>query len=135
MVNCVFDSWIAYINDLESFAEGNLDRLLILDEVQRKPSLFFDLRSVIDRNRQPGRFILLGSASLELIRDASKSRAGRIAILELSGFTLDELAGVAGYTIPYYRTQNGAETDAVLVKGGTVRTPIRIASHLWPRPA
>ena len=88
---------LATVDDLESFAEGNLGRLLILDEVQRKPSLFPDLRSVIDRNRQPGRFILLGSASLELIRDASESLAGRIAILELSGFTLDELSGTAGY--------------------------------------
>ncbi|MEM9835438.1 MAG: ATP-binding protein, partial [Bacteroidota bacterium] len=73
----------------------NLDSLIILDEIQRKPSLFPELRSVIDRHRKPGRFILLGSASLDLIRDASESLAGRIAIIELTGLLYPEVKEVS----------------------------------------
>ncbi len=102
---------LATIDNLEVFAEANLDRLIILDEVQRKPSLFPELRSVIDRHRQPGRFVLLGSASLDLIRDASESLAGRIAILELNGFTLDELSGLSTYVQHWLR---GGFPDAQL---------------------
>ncbi len=58
------------------------------------PSLFPLLRSVIDRNRTPGRFILLGSASLELVRGASESLSGRIAFHELSPLTLAEARSV-----------------------------------------
>jgi len=83
---------LAKINDLEAFAEIHLDSVIIIDEIQRKPSLFPELRSVIDRNRFPGRFILLGSASLALIRDSSESLAGRISILELTGFQKEEIS-------------------------------------------
>ena len=59
------------------------DRLVILDEVQRMPELFAALRGLIDAGRRQGqrsgRFLLLGSASVELIRQASESLAGRIA--------------------------------------------------------
>lgn len=79
------------IDNLEAFAEDNLDALIILDEIQRQPELFPRLRSIIDRHRTPGRFLLLGSASLELIRDASESLAGRIALTELTGLTVGEL--------------------------------------------
>ncbi len=67
------------------------DQTIILDEVQRLPSLFPVLRGIIDRNRQPGRFILLGSASPDLIRDTSESLAGRIAYHELRPFTFKEI--------------------------------------------
>ncbi len=80
------------LNQLEVFAENNLDKLIILDEIQRHPKLFPELRSIIDRNRFPGRFILLGSASPSLIRDSSESLAGRISILELTGLKLDEVS-------------------------------------------
>lgn len=65
------------------YLEPLRDKTVILDEVQRVPGLFPVLRGLIDRHRVPGRFILLGSASPELIRDASESLAGRIAYFEL----------------------------------------------------
>ncbi|MEM8583096.1 MAG: ATP-binding protein [Bacteroidota bacterium] len=79
------------INDLEHFTELYKDHLVILDEIQRKPTLFPELRGIIDRYRRPGRFILLGSASLSLIRDTSESLAGRISIVELSGLDYREV--------------------------------------------
>jgi len=67
------------------------DKTVILDEVQRVPTLFPMLRSLIDRQREPGRFILLGSASPELIRDTSESLAGRVAYFEMQPFVLSEV--------------------------------------------
>lgn len=73
------------------FLERYPAHTIVLDEVQRMPGLFPALRVLIDRDRRPGRFILLGSASPDLIRQASESLAGRIAYLELQPFSLDEL--------------------------------------------
>lgn len=72
------------------FLRSNSDKRIIIDEVQRMPELFPLLRSIIDEDRRPGRFILLGSASPELLRNSSESLAGRIAYMELSGFNLLE---------------------------------------------
>ena len=102
---------LAALTNLEAFAEQHLDALLILDEVQRRPGLFTELRSVIDRHRIPGRFILLGSASFDLIRDASESLAGRIAIEELAGLRLDELGEATNYLTHWLR---GGYPDSVL---------------------
>lgn len=71
--------------------------LVILDEAQRMPELFPLLRSLIDEDRNPGRFMVLGSASPTLKRQASESLAGRIAYHELSPFTLDEISGSKDY--------------------------------------
>jgi predicted AAA+ superfamily ATPase len=73
------------------------DQTVILDEVQRVPSLFPTLRGLIDRHRQPGRFILLGSASPELIRDTSESLAGRVAYFEMQPFCLAEMPEPVDY--------------------------------------
>lgn len=81
----------AKITNPNLFFERNQDKCIILDEVQRAPDLFPVLRSMIDKNRVPGRFILLGSASPELIRDSSESLAGRIAYEELTPFNLLEI--------------------------------------------
>lgn len=102
---------LAVVQRLEAFAEANNERLVILDEIQRKPSLFPELRSVIDRKRTAGRFILLGSASLALIRDASESLAGRIGILELTGLTIQEVKGEATAQTLWLR---GGFPDALL---------------------
>lgn len=72
------------------FFRQHMNHCVILDEVQRRPDLFPILRSVIDQHRIPGRFILLGSASPELIRNSSESLAGRIAYLELTPLNLIE---------------------------------------------
>ena len=65
--------------------------LVIIDEVQRRPELFPVLRVLADREGQPARFLLLGSASPHLLRQTSESLAGRIAYYELDGFDLDEV--------------------------------------------
>lgn len=75
----------------ETYFNQFQDRLVVIDEVQRMPSLFPVLRHVIDQDRRPGRFILLGSASPDLIRESSDSLAGRIAYLELGPFNLSEV--------------------------------------------
>ena len=77
--------------DPYTFLTDNRDKFIIIDEVQTIPSLFAVLRSVIDENRRNGRFILLGSASPQLVKGVSESLAGRIAYRELSPVNITEL--------------------------------------------
>lgn len=78
----------AKLSDVEQFCSANADKLLILDEIQRVPELFAPLRSIVDLRRRQGRkvsqFLLLGSASIELLNQSSESLAGRVAFTELS---------------------------------------------------
>ncbi|MEM9986255.1 MAG: ATP-binding protein, partial [Bacteroidota bacterium] len=67
------------------------DHTIILDEIQKAPHLFPALRGIIDQYRRPGRFILLGSASPDLIRDSSETLAGRIGFYELPPFSWPEV--------------------------------------------
>lgn len=67
------------------------DRLVIIDEIQRMPDLFPLLRALIDQKQKNGRFLILGSASPDLIKKSSESLAGRILYHELTPFTLEEL--------------------------------------------
>lgn len=68
-----------------------LSGLVIIDEVQRQPGLFELLRVLADRPHNPARFLLLGSASPQLVRGVSESLAGRIGFIDLSGFDLTEV--------------------------------------------
>lgn len=68
-----------------------LDQLIVLDEVQRLPELFPLLRVLVDKKKKGQRFLLLGSASRELLRQSSESLAGRIAYIELTPFSLREV--------------------------------------------
>jgi len=81
----------AKMGDAELFLKENSDKTVILDEIQLMPELFSALRSLIDEQREPGRFILLGSASPDLIRKSADSLAGRIGYLELPPFYLGEV--------------------------------------------
>ena len=72
-------------------ALGNLRGLVVLDEVQNAPEIFPVLRVLADRPRRPARFLVLGSASPELLRQSSESLAGRIAHHEVGGFSLAEV--------------------------------------------
>jgi len=81
----------AKLSDAELFLTNHQDSTVILDEIQLMPDLFAELRSSIDEDRRPGRFILLGSASPDLIRSSADSLAGRIGYLELTPFTLEEV--------------------------------------------
>lgn len=69
-----------------------LGGLVILDEIQRVPELFPVLRVLVDRRPRRARFLVLGSASPDMLRQSSESLAGRIAYLELEGFALSEVA-------------------------------------------
>jgi predicted AAA+ superfamily ATPase len=68
-----------------------LEGLVVLDEIQRRPELFPVLRVLADRPQQPARFLVLGSASPALLQQSSESLAGRIHYHELGGFALDEV--------------------------------------------
>jgi uncharacterized protein len=79
--------------DLEGFFDAH-PRRVVIDEAQRLPELFTVLRHVIDRSAAKGRFLLLGSASPQLMRSVSESLAGRIGLLELTPLSASELAPV-----------------------------------------
>lgn len=73
------------------FALEGLSGLVVLDEIQLRPELFPVLRVLADRPGTPARFLVLGSAAPELLRQSSESLAGRIAYHELGGLSLDEV--------------------------------------------
>ncbi len=76
-------------------ALGSLRGLVVIDEVQRRPDLFPILRVLVDRDDSPARFLILGSASGDLLRQTSESLAGRMERVIIGGFTLDELGADA----------------------------------------
>lgn len=83
-------SGLGKLQSPELYLKQFSDDLVIIDEIQRMPSLFPLIRALVDQNRVNGRFLILGSASPALIRQASESLAGRIRYHELTPFTLDE---------------------------------------------
>jgi predicted AAA+ superfamily ATPase len=94
------------LTDPVLFFERNTDRCVVLDEIQRRGDLFPVLRSMIDLERRPARFILLGSASPELIRGSSESLAGRIYYVELHPLCVLEI------------DQDASAIDQLLIRGG-----------------
>lgn len=84
------DTDLQRLADPEFLFDQYADKCVILDEVQRMPELFRQLRPLIDKKRTPGRFILTGSASPDLVKGVSESLAGRIAFLELTPINLAE---------------------------------------------
>ncbi|NBB79463.1 MAG: AAA family ATPase [Verrucomicrobia bacterium] len=96
--------------------------LIIIDEAQRQPGIFPVLRVLADRAAPAARFLILGSASPDLTRQASESLAGRVEIIEMSGFGLSEIAG--------------AEQHQLWMRGGFPRSflaPDEAASYEWRR--
>ncbi len=83
------------LDDAESYLRHRTDNLLIIDEIQRRPNLFPILRSIIDSRIRSGertsQFLILGSASPQLLRQSSESLAGRIRYLELHPLTISEI--------------------------------------------
>lgn len=73
--------------------------LVVIDEVQRRPELFPVLRVLADRRAKPARFLILGSASGDLLRQSSESLAGRIERIGIGGFSLREVGARAGQTL------------------------------------
>ena len=88
------DSDRAKLADPAPYLKEHRDKLVILDEIHRVPELFSTLRAVIDANRRAGKrhaqFVILGSASPELLRQSGESLAGRLAYMELHGINLLE---------------------------------------------
>ncbi len=76
----------------QAYLQMHTEKCIIIDEIQRLPSIFPLLRALIDLDRRPARFIILGSASPEMVRQSSESLAGRIAYSELAPFSLPEAA-------------------------------------------
>ncbi len=78
---------LAKIADLATFHAENRDNLIILDEVQRAPEIFAQIRGIIDAERRrgnaSGQFLFLGSASIDILQQSSETLAGRIAYMEL----------------------------------------------------
>lgn len=99
------------VRDIRAFYEANQGQLIVLDEVQRIPELFTELRGIIDQERRRGSrsglFLFLGSASIDLLQQSSESLAGRISYLEL--FPIDVLE---------YAAENFQETSTLWLRGG-----------------
>ena len=82
------------LEDADSYLRAQQGKLVILDEIHRAPNIFEVLRGVIDDNRHAGirngQFLLLGSASLDLMRQSSETLAGRVAYLEIAPLDIEE---------------------------------------------
>lgn len=78
-------------NDPELFLSHNKGKLICLDEIQRMPEIFSVLRSHIDENERNAQFLILGSASRDLIQQSSETLAGRIAYIEITPFHFKEI--------------------------------------------
>lgn len=89
----------AKLANTETFLAEQSGKLVVLDEAQRMPGLFQSLRGLIDANRRKGirsgQFLILGSASIDLLQQTSESLAGRIAYTELTGLTATEVGADA----------------------------------------
>jgi uncharacterized protein len=87
----------ARLAEPELYLADHADELVILDEIHRAPGLFGALRGVIDRGRREGkgagRFLLLGSAALDLLAQSGETLAGRVAFVELAPFDISEVGG------------------------------------------
>jgi len=114
---------VAKIADPILFIEQNEDKCIIIDEVQHQPHLFNILRSMVDQKREPGRFIILGSASPVLIRGSADSLAGRVAYLELDSLHYNEISPNYSMNDHWFR---GGYPDALLAK-------TQKAVELWHR--
>ena len=106
---------------------GGLDGLVVLDEIQRMPRLFNALRVLVDRAEGRSRFLILGSASPDVVRGVSESLAGRVEFIELAGFDLAETGLEAwkrlwlrgGFPRSYLAA---SESDSMAWREGFVRT-------------
>jgi len=98
------------LTDADAYLREQAAKLVVIDEIQHAPDLFQTLRGIIDERRaagdRHGHFLLLGSAALELMRQAAESLAGRVAYLDLAPLTLDETAPA------------GLDENALWLRGG-----------------
>ena len=113
-----------------------LKNLVVIDEVQRRPDLFPILRVLADRRGTPARFLILGSASGELLRQSSESLAGRMERIVLGGFTLNELGAESeeqlwrrgGFPLAYLAAK---EVDSVVWRKHFIQTLLERDLPQW----
>ncbi len=106
---------------------GRRENLAVIDEIQRMPELFNVLRVLADRPGSKAKFLILGSASPDIIRNVSETLAGRIEFIELSGFDLGEISGEnwekrwirGGYPRSYL---SDSDEDSLAWREGFIRT-------------
>ena len=95
------------LSDPVLFLNQYEDRLVVLDEIHRVPELFQALRGIIDKGRRHGkgkrRFLLLGSAGIDLLRQSGESLAGRIAYVDMNPFDILEVAGISAVATLWLR--------------------------------
>ena len=98
------------LQDADTYLRSKSNQLIILDEIHRAPAIFDILRGIIDERRSKGQtagqFLLLGSASLDLMQQSSETLAGRVAYLEISPISVTEARA------------NLIESDQVWIRGG-----------------
>ena len=80
------------LENAQFYFEHNKNKCIIIDEIQRKPELFPLIRSIVDENKKKCKFIILGSASPELIKQSSETLAGRIGYIKLDPFSFSEIS-------------------------------------------
>jgi hypothetical protein len=112
----------AKLSDPELYLSLHENQLVILDEIHRTPGIFQILRSIVDRRRRrgirTGQFLLLGSASMDLLQQSAETLAGRIAYLELTPFTATEVQSLGPEALDRLWVRGGfpdsylASTDA-----------------------
>jgi len=120
------------LTDPEHYLQQHQNKLIILDEIHQMPELFQILRGLIDQYRRQGqtrcRFLVLGSASMELLQQTGETLAGRIAYVELYPFNLREVGTnqcrLYGYAV-LFRTASSAEAS-VTARPGVVTSSVLI---------
>ena len=100
------DDW-AKLEEPSLLFQNNSEKTICLDEIQLRPELFSVLRSEIDRDRRPGRFILLGSASQSLVKNSSETLAGRIGIIDLTPFLITEVSPIESFDLKRFWWRGG----------------------------
>lgn len=108
-------------------ALGDLRGMVVIDEIQRAPELFPVLRVLADRDDAPAKFLILGSASPSLLQKSSESLAGRLEVVELTGFSMSEVGADhlrelwlrGGFPLSYLA---GSEEDSSAWRKNFVRT-------------
>jgi len=101
------------LSEPELFFDHYRDKVICLDEIQLLPEFFSILRSEIDKDRRPGRFLILGSASRDLIKQSTESLAGRIAYIDLTPFIINEVANISRWSDIWLR---GGFPESILAK-------------------
>jgi hypothetical protein len=123
---------LSRLTDPILFFKANPEGTICIDEIQLMPELFTVLRSIIDENRRNGRFILLGSASRELISQTAESLAGRIGLIELSPFLITEIQASDDFQLSTFWLRGGypesylsqSDDDSKLWRENFIRTYI-----------